>query len=182
MNLVMILAPGFEELEAVGTADVLARLGIKVTLAGLEAGEVTGSHNMTITADCKLAELVCSDYDGVILPGGLPGATNLLESEPVISWIKEMNRNGKITAAICAAPIVLAKAGVLTDGRFTMYPGFDSYLNGLKYTDAPAEKEGNVVTGKGPGAVFAFAAKIAEAAGAGAKVEELFKGMFVREA
>lgn len=181
MNLVMILAPGFEELEAVGTADVLARLGIDVTFAGLDSIKITGSHNMTIAAHHKLANLVCSDYDGVILPGGLPGSTNLLDSELVIRWIKEMNLNGKITAAICAAPIVLAKAGVLTSGRFTMYPGFDSYLNGLEYTSALAEREGTVITGKGPGAVFAFAAKIAEAAGAGSKVADLFKGMFVRE-
>ena len=181
MNLVMILAPGFEELEAVGTADVLARLGIDVTFAGLDSIKITGSHNMTIAAHHKLADLVCSDYDGVILPGGLPGSTNLLDSELVIRWIKEMNLNGKITAAICAAPIVLAKAGVLTSGRFTMYPGFDSYLNGLEYTSALAEREGTVITGKGPGAVFAFAAKIAEAAGAGSKVADLFKGMFVRE-
>lgn len=181
MNLVMILAPGFEELEAVGTADVLARLGIDVTFAGLDSIKITGSHNMTIAARHKLADLVCSDYDGVILPGGLPGSTNLLDSELVIRWIKEMNLNGKITAAICAAPIVLAKAGVLTSGRFTMYPGFDSYLNGLEYTSALAEREGTVITGKGPGAVFAFAAKIAEAAGADSKVADLFKGMFVRE-
>ncbi len=181
MNLVMILAPGFEELEAVGTADVLARLGISVTFAGLESLNVTGSHNMTITAAHKLTDLSEADYDGVILPGGLPGSTNLLASDLVIRWIKEMHSCGKITAAICAAPIVLAKAGVLTSGKFTMYPGFDSYLNGCQYTDALAEADEKVVTGKGPGAVFAFAAKIAEAAGYGAKVDELFKGMFVRE-
>ena len=181
MNLVMILAPGFEELEAVGTADVLTRLGITVTFAGLDAFNVTGSHNMTITAAHKLADLSEADYDGVILPGGLPGSTNLLNSDLVIRWIREMNRSGKITAAICAAPIVLAKAGVLTSGKFTMYPGFDSYLNGCRYTDDLAVADGKVITGKGPGAVFAFAAKIAEAAGDGAKVDDLFKGMFVRE-
>lgn len=180
MNLVMILAPGVEELEAIGTADVLKRLGIEVTLAGLDADAVTGSHNFTVSADAKLAELDIDKFDGVILPGGLPGSTNLLNSELVINWVREMFRNGKITAAICAAPIVLAKAGVLNSGKFTMYPGFDSYLGGLKYTDAPAEKDGCVVTGKGPGAVFAFAAKIAEAAGSGAKIPELFNGMFVK--
>ena len=180
MNFVMILAPGFEELEAVGTADVLTRLGITVTFAGLDDLKVTGSHNFTIDAACKLSDLSVSDFDGVILPGGLPGSTNLLESDTVISWIREMARCGKITAAICAAPIVLAKAGVLTDGRFTMYPGFDSYLGGLKYTDALAEREGNVITGKGPGAIFAFAAKIAEAAGFAAKTDDLYKGMFVQ--
>ena len=180
MNLVMILAPGFEELEAIGTADVLARLKINVTFAGLDSIKITGSHNFTIAAHHKLADLSASDYDGVILPGGLPGSTNLLESDLVIRWIKDMHLNGKITAAICAAPIVLAKAGVLNSGKFTMYPGFDSYLNGLQYSDAPAERDGNVVTGKGPGATFAFAAKIAEAAGLSAQVEELYKGMFVK--
>ena len=180
MKFVMILAPGFEELEAVGTADVLARLGIHVVFAGLESLQVTGSHNMTITAGYKLSDMNTADYDGVILPGGLPGSTNLLNSDEVIRWIREMNGSGKITAAICAAPIVLAKAGVLKDGKFTMYPGFDSYLGGLHYTDAPAERDGSVITGKGPGAVFAFAAKIAEAAGAETEVNELFKGMFVR--
>ena len=181
MNIVMILAPGFEELEAIGTADVLARLGVTVTFAGLESIKVTGSHNFTIAAQHKLADLTLADFDGVILPGGLPGSTNLLESELVIRWIKDMHRNNKIVAAICAAPIVLAKAGVLTDNRFTMYPGFDSYLGGLHYTDALAEREGNVVTGKGPGATFAFAAKIAEAAGVSpSKVADLYKGMFVQ--
>ena len=180
MKFVMILAPGFEELEAVGTADVLARLKIDVIPAGLEDLQVTGSHNMTLTVQHRLKDMDLAGYDGVILPGGLPGSTNLLDSDEVIRWIRVMYESNRITAAICAAPIVLAKAGVLKDGKFTMYPGFDSYLGNLHYTDAPAERDGTVITGKGPGAVFAFAAKIAEAAGAGDKVSELFKGMFVR--
>ena len=90
-----------------------------------------------------------------------------------------MDRAGKVISAICAAPIVLAKAGLLDDKKFTMYPGFDSYLNGAKYTDAPAEIDGNVVTGKGPGAVYAFAGKLAAALGLEAECCELFKGMFV---
>ena len=180
MRLVMILAPGFEELEAIGTADVLKRLGIEVVTAALDTLTVTGSHDFSLSADARLAELNISEFDGVILPGGLPGSTNLLKSDLVINWVRQMFEAQKITAAICAAPIVLAKAGVLTSGRFTMYPGFDSYLGGLKYSDAPAEKEGCVVTGKGPGTVFAFAAKIAEAAGFGAKIPELFSGMFVK--
>ena len=82
-------------------------------------------------------------------------------------------------SAICAAPIVLAKANLLENRKFTMYPGFDSYLNGLKYTSAPAECDGNIVTGKGPGAVFAFAGKLAGALGLAKECAELFKGMFV---
>lgn len=180
MNIVMILAPGFEELEAIGTADVLNRLGIKVTFAGLDSLAVAGSHNFTISAQARLADLNIDDFDGVILPGGLPGSTNLLNSDLVIAWVRGMFNAGKITAAICAAPIVLAKAGVLKNGKFTMYPGFDQYLGGLEYSDALAEKDGCVITGQGPGAIFAFAAKIADVAGFGAKVPELFNGMFVK--
>ena len=168
MNLVMILAPGFEELEAVGTADVLARLGVTVTFAGLDSIKITGSHNISIAAHHKLADLSVSDYDGVILPGGLPGSTNILESELVIRWIKDMKTNGKITAAICAAPIVLAQAGVLTSGKFTMYPaeGLFQYLGeGLRPLPDLAVTDGTVVTGKGPGATPAFAAAIARALG-----------------
>ena len=90
MNFVMILAPGFEELEAIGTADVLTRLGAKVTMAGLNSMNMKGSHGYTIVADALLAELKADNFAGVILPGGLPGATNLLESELVIRWVQGM--------------------------------------------------------------------------------------------
>ena len=93
--------------------------------------------------------------------------------------VEEMNKAGKVVSAICAAPIVLAKAGLLEKRRFTMYPGFDAYLNGVQYTDRPAELDGNIVTGKGPGAVYAFAGCLAEAFGLSEECKELFKNMFV---
>ena len=179
MRLVMILAPGFEELEAIGTADVLKRLGIEVVTAALDTLTVTGSHDFSLSADARLAELNISEFDGVILPGGLPGSTNLLKSDLVINWVRQMFEAQKITAAICAAPIVLAKAGVLTSGRFTMYPGFDSELGGLSCTANPAETDGNIITGKGPGAVAEFARHLAESLGLKNECQELYKGMFI---
>ena len=135
MNLVMILATGFEELEAVGTADVLARLGITVTFAGLDSIKITGSHNMTIAAHHKLADLSVSDYDGVILPGGLPGATNLEESADVQKAIDFANDNGKYICAICAAPQILGHKGLLDGKEAIAYPGFESELRGAEISE-----------------------------------------------
>ena len=178
-KIIAVVADGFEETELIAVVDCLRRLNVGVTIAGLEKLELNGAHNITLRADALLDELTPEDFDAIFLPGGLPGATTLYESAAVGCWIAEMDRAGKVISAICAAPIVLAKAGLLDDKKFTMYPGFDSYLNGAKYTDAPAEIDGNVVTGKGPGAVYAFAGKLAAALGLKTECCELFKGMFV---
>ncbi len=177
MKLMMILAPGFEEFEAIGTADILKRLGQEVHTAGLGGKKVLGAHGIAVETDEEFVD--GTEYDGVILPGGLPGATNLLQSNAVLECVREFHEAGKLIAAICAAPIVLARLGILRDRKFTMYPGFDRYLGGLRYTDNKTETDGNVITGKGPGAVFAFAAAIAKAAGSGNQVPELYAGMFV---
>jgi len=177
-KVIMILAPGFEELEAIGTADILRRAGFQLVLAGLFDRMVTGAHGVPVSADLKFDEVLEENFDTVVLPGGMPGAANLYNTGTVIDFVKRIAAAGGVTAAICAAPIVLAKAGLLKDRRFTMYPGFDKYLDGAVYTDALAETDGNVVTGKGPGAVFAFSRAVAEALGA--DVTQLFQGMMVR--
>ena len=178
-KIIAVVADGFEETELIATVDCLRRLNVDVTVAGLEKLELNGAHNISLRADALLDELDPDNFDAIFLPGGLPGATTLYESAAVGCWIAEMNRAGKVVSAICAAPIVLAKAGLLDDKKFTMYPGFDSYLNGAKYSDAPAEIDGNIVTGRGPGAVYAFAGKLAAALGLESECRELFKGMFV---
>ena len=178
-RLLAVVADGFEETELIAVVDCMRRLNVDVCIAGLNSLELKGAHNIAMTADALLDDLKCEDFDGIFLPGGLPGATTLYDSIAVGCWVAEMNRAGKVVSAICAAPIVLAKAGLLEKRRFTMYPGFDSYLNGVQYSANPAELDGNIVTGKGPGAVYAFAKCLAEAFGLAAECKELFKAMFV---
>ena len=178
-RLLAVVADGFEETELIAAVDCMRRLDVDVSIAGLKSQELCGAHGIKIAADALLDDLSPEDFDAIFLPGGLPGATTLYDSVEVGCFLEEMNRAEKVICAICAAPIVLAKAGLLDNKRFTMYPGFDRYLNGAVYTSAPAERDGNIVTGKGPGAVFAFSAKVAEALGLQTQCEELFKGMFV---
>ena len=178
-KILLILADGFEEIEALGTVDILRRLGLEVITGSLKPGLVTGAHNMKIVPDAELSTLVEEKFAAVILPGGMPGAANLDADANVDKVLRKAAAENAVIAAICAAPFVLAKRGLLSGKVFTMYPGFDSELGGLKYTANPAEISGNIVTGKGPGAVFAFARAIAEKLGLAGKCEKLYQGMFI---
>lgn len=163
-KILLLLAPGFEEIEALGTCDVLRRLNMEVATAALKDREVTGAHNIRVVADAELASLDAAKFDAVVLPGGMPGAVNLLAAKDLVL---DFAREGKVTAAICAAPLVLSAAGLLKGRTFTMYPGMGKYLNpGEEPTGRLVESDGTVVTGKGPGATFFFAAAVARALGA----------------
>ena len=179
-KIVMVLADGFEEAEAVMTADVLRRAGFDLFLAGLDGLIVVGAHDIKITADTILAELDTVDFDAIVLPGGMPGSMNLRNSDELMEFVQTVYAGGGVAAAICAAPIALARFG-LTDGKtITAYPGFEEYLNGNMPTGRMTEIDGRIVTGKGPGAAFEFAGRIAEALGEGDKAAEIFEGMFVK--
>ena len=180
-KVLLILANGFEEIEALGTADVLRRLNTEVTLAGVGSAEICGAHNMLLKTDAVLTDVAAEDFDAVILPGGMPGAANLDADAAVDAVLKKAaSEKNTVIAAICAAPFVLAKRGLLNDGKFTMYPGFEAELGGLNYTSNPAEVDGRIVTGKGPGAVFDFAAAVAGALGLKNECEKLYQGMFIK--
>ncbi len=178
-NILILLADGFEEVEALIPADVFRRLGFQVTLAAVGgSATVTGSHNIRITADERLADVPFDAFDALLLPGGMPGSRNLRDSERVLALVRKSVEAGRMTAAICAAPIVLERAGVLKGRRYTMYPGFEAEMSAPP-TGNLVEQDGNLITGKGPGAAFAFAAKIASALGSDA--ESLYRdGMFVQ--
>ena len=180
-RVLMILADGFEEIEALGTADILRRLHLEVVLAGLNKDKVTGAHNIAVIPDTSLEAVAGEDFDAVILPGGMPGAANLDADRMVDEVLQKASASGAVIAAICAAPYLLAKRGLLNGKVFTMYPGFDSELCGLRYTDEPAEVSGRIVTGKGPGAVFAFSRALAGELGATSECEELYRGMFIEK-
>ena len=179
-KIVMVLASGFEEAEAVMTADVLRRLGFDLVLAGLDDIIVAGAHDIKITADAELAELDTVDFDAVVLPGGMPGAMNLRSSDELMEFTQTIYAGGGVAAAICAAPIALARFGLIEGKTITAYPGFEEYLNGNVPTGRMTEIDERIVTGKGPGAAFEFAGRIAEALGVGDKVAEIFEGMFVK--
>lgn len=159
----VILAEGFEEIEAVTSIDILRRADIDVTVCGLDKGVVTGSHNIKILADMTLAELKISP-DAVVLPGGMPGAANLANAEEVNRIITKMHNEKRLIAAICAAPaVVLAPAGILKGKKATCYPGMEERFG--KDTQFRAESvvvDGDVITSQGPGTAILFALAIVE--------------------
>ena len=158
------LAQGCEELEAVTIIDLLRRAGIEVTSAGLDAGSVTASRGVTLIPDTDLESALKSDYDMIVLPGGLPGADHLDDDERIRSILRKMSDDNKYIAAICAAPKVLANAGVLAGKTATSYPGF---LDGLGLSDTTLSNEavvrdGKVITSRGPGTAIDFALELIE--------------------
>lgn len=150
------LADGCEEIETITIIDLLRRADIEVTTAALQGTDVTGSHGIRIGADAQLADVLGHDFDMVVLPGGLPGATHLEADQRLRELLRTMAGAGKSTAAICAAPRVLAAAGLLDGRRATSFPGFlDGY--DVDYRDDAVVEDGNLITSRGPGTAMDFA-------------------------
>lgn len=169
MNVIVPLAEGFEEIEAVTIIDVLRRAGIGVTSVFLEKNPVIGSHAITVTADKSIDKVQSSDFGCIVLPGGMPGSSNLKKDARVVGLVREFAGNGKMTAALCAAPLVLGYAGVLAGKRATCYPGFEGDMTGATAVPDPVVRDGLVITGRGPGCAIPFALELVAAiAGAGA--------------
>ena len=156
------LADGFEEIEAVTVIDLLRRADIPVTTAALDALEVTGSHGITMHADRTLDEALASDFEMVVLPGGMPGAANLENDSRVTELLTAMANSERFTAAICAAPRVLARAGLLEGRTATSYPGFLDGETGIRYSEQPVVTDGKILTSRGPGTAMDFALALIE--------------------
>jgi len=179
-HIYLFLAEGFEEVEALGTVDVLRRAGLPVkTVSVMGQLEVTGSHQVTVKADILFDEESLRDAEMLILPGGMPGSLNLSEHEGLRRVILAFFAAGKPMAAICAAPMVYGKLGLLKNRKVTCYPGFEEYLEGAVTTGALVEHDANFITGKGPGATFEFAMTIVAKFCGKAKVTELKQGMIL---
>lgn len=177
--LLILMAPGFEEIELTAPTDILRRLGVEVTLAGVQGRQAEGAHGMAMQADMLLVDVEPEKFSGVILPGG--GAAWLLRDTPaVLRLVKTMHAAGKLVGAICAAPIVLEAAGVLKGRRITCYPA-EGVTADIKtaadISDAPTIADGNIITGRGPGAALEFGFALAAALGLGDKTEALRKVM-----
>jgi 4-methyl-5(b-hydroxyethyl)-thiazole monophosphate biosynthesis len=153
------LAEGFEELEAVTIIDLLRRAGIEVTVAGLQDGPVRGSRGTVIVPDDSLDMSMGGDYDMIVLPGGLPGADHLNEDPRIDSLLRQLHANDRYTAAICAAPKVLASAGLLQGRTVTAYPGVldNSDIDDMVYDGGAVVQDGRVITSRGPGTAMDFA-------------------------
>jgi 4-methyl-5(b-hydroxyethyl)-thiazole monophosphate biosynthesis len=159
------IAPGFEELEAVTIIDLLRRAQVEVVVAGLDGRQpVTGSRGTTVVPDVGLDEVMDRDFDMITLPGGLPGADNLDQDPRVHELVQRMAKQGHYTTAICAAPKVLGHAGVLSGKRATGFPG---HLENLQQSDIdivtePVVIDGKVITSRGPGTAMDFALTLIE--------------------
>lgn len=178
---VVFLADGFEDVEALATVDILRRGSVDVTIAGVTGMQVISTHNIKVTADKDIKDINAKDYDAVICPGGMPGSTNLRDSELVINIIKEAYESGKIVSAICAAPMVLENAGILSGKNFTMYPGMQDYAPSGNYkNDKFVVKDGLVITGAGPAAVFEYALELLANLQDKDVAEQVAKGMLIK--
>lgn len=156
------LADGCEELEAVTIIDLLRRAGIEVVVAGLKAGVVKASRGVQLVPDVTLERALADEYDMVVLPGGMPGASHLKDDVRIIDLLKKMASAGKYTAAICAAPMVLAEAGLLHGKQATGYPGVLDSLADVTLRAEAVVRDGAVLTSRGPGTAMDFALTLVE--------------------
>ena len=157
MNALVFLATGFEELEAVGTIDILRRGNIETTTVSVTGNKtVTGVHNIQVIADELFENIDCSTYDALVLPGGGPGSEMLNKHDGLRKAIAEHNEKGKLIAAICASPRVFGSMGLLNGKKATCYPGIEPELIGATILNESTVTDGNIITGRGPGLVFDF--------------------------
>ncbi|NMB07972.1 MAG: DJ-1/PfpI family protein [Tissierellia bacterium] len=179
-KILLFLAEGFEEVEALTVVDYLRRMDIVVDTCSITGeNKVEGAHGVIVEADKVLNELEnTKDYNGLVIPGGMPGATNLRDNEKVIQLVKEFNQDEKLIAAICAGPIVLEKAEILEGKEVTSYPGFEDELKGIYKEDLVVQDE-NIITARGPAVAVYFALKIVEYLLGENRVEDLKKDILL---
>ncbi len=181
MKAFIFLATGFEEIEAVATIDVLRRGEVDTVIVSMtENYLVEGAHGISVNADKLFEEADFSDGSMLILPGGMPGASNLNAHEGLKSLIMQYHSEGKRLAAICAAPLVFGSLGILEGRNATCYPSFEPQLTGAIITGEAVVRDGNIITGKGPGFAVDFGLQIVAELKGQAQMKEVAKGMLLR--
>ena len=182
LKAMILLAPGFEDLEAVTVIDLLRRAKFQVAVISLREDEVTGTRGTRIVTDGNIALLEKQNvFDLVVIPGGQPGTDNLAADPRVISLLKAQAVAGRWVAALCAAPKVLAKAGLIKDKRITHFPGAltSTEQQGATVTDNPVEVDGKLITGRSPGTAMDFALMLIEQL-SGAELRQKIEADLVR--
>jgi 4-methyl-5(b-hydroxyethyl)-thiazole monophosphate biosynthesis len=174
------LAEGFEEIEAVTIVDVLRRAGLSVQVAGLVPGTVRGAHGIELVPDTTLERVASASVSALVLPGGMPGTTHLMQDARVLALVRELDAAGRMVAAICAAPMVLSAAGILAGRSVTSYPSVRSRLVAAEVLDQPrVVRSGSVLTSQGVGTALEFALALAAELAGEAKARELREALLV---
>jgi len=156
----VILSPGFEEIEAITIIDLLRRTSIEVTVAGLGSKIITGSHDIPVTADTELSKANHVNYDILILPGGQPGTNNMKANPTLIKWIQDRHAKGKLIGAICAAPTILYAAGITDNLRLTSYPSEKATFKKSVYLEDSVVVDNHIITSRGVGTAIDFSLTI----------------------
>lgn len=156
----VLLADGFEEIEALTPVDILRRAGLEVKTVGIGGRVITGSHKIPVVCDILPEEVDIDSVSLVIFPGGMPGALNLDASPFTNEIIDGVNKNSGRIAAICAAPLILGRRGLLRGKRATCYPGFEEELVGAAIQDAGVVTDGSITTARGMGVALDFALEL----------------------
>ena len=177
VKVAVMLAQGFEEIEALTVVDVLRRANIACDMVGFEE-QVTGSHAIQVRAD-RVFDGDLSDYDMIVLPGGMPGSAHLRDNQALIQELQSFEREGKKLAAICAAPIALNQAGVLKNKQYTCYDGVQEQILDGQYVKETVVVDGHLTTSRGPSTALAFAYELVDQLGGDA--ETLRTGMLYRD-
>lgn len=176
--ILVFLANGFEETEAIAPIDILRRNGQDVVTVGIGEEVITSSHGITVATDTTETDIAFSDeIDMIVLPGGMPGTLNLEKSKAVQDAVDFCTANGKYIGAICAAPSILGRKGLLKGKRATCFPGFEDFLEGAQFTGEPVEHDGNIITARGAGVAIEFGLKLVEVLSGKAASDKLKEAM-----
>lgn len=174
------IAPGFEEIEAVTVIDILRRAGVEVTVAGTENGEIEGRNKIKLLPDVQLNVLASIPFDMVVLPGGSAGAEHLKKNPRITQILQDMAARGLYITAICAAPTVLSALGLLQGKKVTSHPSVKGDLPETRYSEDRVVIDGPIITSRSPGTAMEFAMKLVEILEGRSKMEEVNRGVLAR--
>ena len=174
------LAPGFEEIEAITIVDVLRRGGLEVVLAGVQAGPLRGAHGIDVLSDTTLDEIDAASFDVIVLPGGMGGTKAMMADERVLAAVRDLQEAGRCVAAICAAPMVLERAGIVSGRRITAHPSVHDQLGEAQVCTEPRVlADGSLITSQGPGTSMEFALALVRELVGSDQAEALAQAMVV---
>lgn len=179
-KIAVLLAPGFEEVEAITPIDFLRRAEIETLVVGVGGTSITGAHGITLITDIEVHDLG-TGFDGVVIPGGMPGASNLAASEDVSRFITRLFKEGGLVASICASPaVVLSGLNILEGREVTCYPGFENRLKSGNFVEERVVRDGNLITSRGPGTAAEFAVAIIEYLAGQSAAEKVYSSTLQR--